>query len=564
MADLRGLLSRRRVVIAASVCAVIAAGSVTYAMAAPGDAVRYVTATVTRGDVEQTLNLTGSVQQVNQRAAKFTVSGTVESVSAAVGDTVKAGQELARLDTTALQSAVRDAEATLAQAKATLETDQSTESTSSTTATELVATVSAVPSATSSRATSPSSNQLQQQVKQAQQDVSADLSAAQAAMAAAQVACASSSSSPTSTDSASPSATASPSASASPSGSTGGSNCLTALQDVQSTQAKTAKDEQRLQQLLDQLAKSATATGSKSTAGKTAASGAKSTGSASSSTSGSRSATQGSGSNTSSGTGTGSAQGTSQSSAARTITDQAAVTSAQNALNRATGNLAAAVLTSPADGTVASVGLRAGSTAGTSSIIIAATGSAKVTVDVPLARIRSVKVGQTVQVTADGSTTAVSGSVQAIGLLPASSTSTTSYPVTVLVPHAPGALATGSRAKVSIVIATHTSVVIVPNSALTTTGTGTGSISVLEAGVATRKTVKIGAVGASMTEVTEGAAVGDRVVIADRSQALPTNSSNTGRFTGGGGAFVGGGGLGGGGASGFGGAGGGGFGRPGG
>jgi multidrug efflux pump subunit AcrA (membrane-fusion protein) len=332
------------------------------------------------------------------------------------------------------------------------------------------------------------------------------------------------------------------------------------LQKVQSAQDKTAKDQARLQQLLDQLAKSATATGSKSAVGTTGASGAKSSGSTSSPASGSRSATQGSGSSsgTSSGTGTSSGQGTSQSTAGRTITDQSAVTSAQNALNRANGNLGAAVLTSPDDGTIASVGLSAGSTAGTSSIIIAATGSAKVTVDVPLARIRSVKVGQTVHVTADGSTAPVSGSVQAIGLLPASSASTTSYPVTVLVPHAPGALATGSRAKVSIVVATHTNVVIVPNSALTTTGTGTGSVSVLVAGVATRKTVTVGAIGASVTELTEGVAVGDRVVIADRSQALPTNSSNTGRFTGGGGAFVGGGGGFGGGA------GGGGFGRPGG
>jgi hypothetical protein len=35
MADLRGLLNRRRVVIATSVCTVIAGGTVTYAMAPP-------------------------------------------------------------------------------------------------------------------------------------------------------------------------------------------------------------------------------------------------------------------------------------------------------------------------------------------------------------------------------------------------------------------------------------------------------------------------------------------------------------------------------------------------
>jgi multidrug efflux pump subunit AcrA (membrane-fusion protein) len=139
--------------------------------------------------------------------------------------------------------------------------------------------------------------------------------------------------------------------------------------------------------------------------------------------------------------------------------------------------------------------------------------------------------------------------VQSIGLLPASTTTTTSYPVKITVPNAPAALATGSRARVSIVIGTRHNVLTVPNSAVNVTGSGSATVTVLANDATARKTVKLGAVGIATTEISSGLAVGDQVVIADRSQSLPTNATTTGRI--GGGAFVGG-------------PGGGGFGRPGG
>jgi multidrug efflux pump subunit AcrA (membrane-fusion protein) len=207
---------------------------------------------------------------------------------------------------------------------------------------------------------------------------------------------------------------------------------------------------------------------------------------------------------------------------------------------------------------VASVGLTAGSSARSSTITITATGSAKVTVNVPLTQIRLVKVGQAAHVTADGSTTAVSGTVQSIGLLATTSnTGTTSYPVVILVSQAPAALATGSRARASIVLATRTNVVTVPNSALTRAGTGSASVTVLAAGATSRKAVQIGAVGLLATEITGGLTVGEQLVIADRKQALPSNSTTTGRIPGGTTTF-------GGGQGGFGGGQGGGFVRPGG
>jgi multidrug efflux pump subunit AcrA (membrane-fusion protein) len=247
---------------------------------------------------------------------------------------------------------------------------------------------------------------------------------------------------------------------------------------------------------------------------------------------------QSSGQSTASG-GQSSTQSSGQNAAARVITDTAAIATAQTALNDAQRNLTAAVLEAPISGTIASVGLVAGTTASSgNTITIVGTGPVKVTVNVPLATIRKVKVGQVAHVTADGSTTSRDGTVTAIGLLPTiSSNGTTSYAVTVLVPNPTAALSTGARAQVSIVIGTVSNVLGVPNSALTTTGAGTAFVTLVKGGKATSRTsVRTGIVGALSTQIISGLKADDEVLLADRSQSLPANSSTvTGRVTGGGG-----------------------------
>lgn len=129
MPELRQSFNRtwvRRAVPAAAVAVLVIAGTVavrTNATASPIDT--YRTTVVTNGSVEQRLDLTCSVQRVNQASQSFAVSGTVSSVSVAVGDTVTAGQTVATLDPKPLNTAVTMAKAALAQAKATLESDQS-------------------------------------------------------------------------------------------------------------------------------------------------------------------------------------------------------------------------------------------------------------------------------------------------------------------------------------------------------------------------------------------------------------------------------------------------------
>jgi hypothetical protein len=234
----------------------------------------------------------------------------------------------------------------------------------------------------------------------------------------------------------------------------------------------------------------------------------------------------------------------------RLITDQAAANSAAQALSEARANLGAATLKAPVGGMVAAVSLTVGSTAGTGSgIVIARPGSAEVTVDVPLAQLPLVKVGQDATVTPAGATAPVDGTVSAIGMLPASGTagsgSGTAYPVTVQVPQAPASLATGSRAQVSIVVATASGVLTVPNSAVTRLGTGRALVTTLRGGAPMRTVVAVGAVGLTTTQVT-GLTLGQTVVLADLDTPLPSNTNGLRgvRGLGGGAGFGGGGGFG--------------------
>lgn len=62
--------------------------------------------------------ISGTIRPVDQTALSFAVSGTVEKVSANLGDQVKKGQVLAELDKQPFTLAVRDAQAAVSKAKA--------------------------------------------------------------------------------------------------------------------------------------------------------------------------------------------------------------------------------------------------------------------------------------------------------------------------------------------------------------------------------------------------------------------------------------------------------------
>ena len=75
------------------------------------------TETLGRGDLAATVSATGSLLPRQQANAAFLIPGTVSEVLVTSGDTVQAGQVLARLDAAELQLAVAQAEDALAIAK---------------------------------------------------------------------------------------------------------------------------------------------------------------------------------------------------------------------------------------------------------------------------------------------------------------------------------------------------------------------------------------------------------------------------------------------------------------
>jgi HlyD family secretion protein len=83
-------------------------------------AARVQTQPVRRGNLVATVNSTGTVQAVNSARLAFRGGGTLGEVFVKVGDTVAAGQPLARLDTKDLEIALRQQQANLSSAQARL------------------------------------------------------------------------------------------------------------------------------------------------------------------------------------------------------------------------------------------------------------------------------------------------------------------------------------------------------------------------------------------------------------------------------------------------------------
>ncbi len=123
---------RRRLVVAGVMTALLAAGGAAAWASSGGGGLGYRTAVVTTGDVQQLLTGTGTIALGRSTPVGFTSPGTVASVPVAQGQQVKAGQVLATLSTGPLDLAVLRAEATLAKARAALESDQTPSSTGQT------------------------------------------------------------------------------------------------------------------------------------------------------------------------------------------------------------------------------------------------------------------------------------------------------------------------------------------------------------------------------------------------------------------------------------------------
>jgi len=230
------------------------------------------------------------------------------------------------------------------------------------------------------------------------------------------------------------------------------------------------------------------------------------------------------------------ATGTAQIAAAQAQVDvaQAGVDSAQTAMDGAT-------LTAPVAGLLTAVNLAVGDAVGGSSsgpsssgtgttstaqFTIVGTDAWEVDVMVSDADVALVAVGDQAEVTLDGATDPVFGTISEIGLLSTSDSGVAAYPVTVAVTGDQAGLHDGVSADVELVYERRTDVLTVPSLAVTTATDGTTTVKEVDAdGKTVEVPVTTGETSGNLTEITEGLAEGDEVVLA----TFTPGSGGTGR-----------------------------------
>jgi macrolide-specific efflux system membrane fusion protein len=92
---------------------------------ASGLTITTVTVPVTTGTIQQTVASSGTLEPASQANLNFAVSGTITAVDVAAGQTVKVGQVVATVDTTALSEDLSAAQAQLTAAQDRLASDES-------------------------------------------------------------------------------------------------------------------------------------------------------------------------------------------------------------------------------------------------------------------------------------------------------------------------------------------------------------------------------------------------------------------------------------------------------
>jgi HlyD family secretion protein len=91
-----------------------------------GEQIRYLTQTVTRGDLAVTVSATGTLAPLIVVDVGIEVSGTIKSVEVDYNDRVAVGQVLARLDTTRLEAQTSQSRAALDAARARVQQTEAT------------------------------------------------------------------------------------------------------------------------------------------------------------------------------------------------------------------------------------------------------------------------------------------------------------------------------------------------------------------------------------------------------------------------------------------------------
>jgi len=242
--------------------------------------------------------------------------------------------------------------------------------------------------------------------------------------------------------------------------------------------------------------------------------------------------------------------------------DEAAVSAAQGQVDSARDELDSASLRSPITGVIASVAVSVGDnvsggaangsngsngSSSTAQFVVISTDKWTVTASADATQIGLIKKGLQAQLTVDGATSQVFGTVSSVAVIASSSSSgSASYPVEIAVTGNPAGLHAGASVTASIIYKQLTNVLTVPSLALRNQN-GKSVVEVSSDGTPNgshvAKTVTVGETGNGLVQITSGLKEGDVVFVAIPSITGGSGSrTNTGRFptgfTPGGGGFV--------------------------
>lgn len=510
---MRRLVSRRFLIAYAVIAALLVTGGVLLARQG-GASAQYRTAVATMGTVTQAVTLSGNLASAAESDLDFTASGRVNAVNVAAGQQVSPGQVLATLDTSSLQAALTQAQATLSSAQAKLSQDEQGTTPSSLAQAQAAVNSAQVSLQNSENAYNDTVTVNQASVNQAQAQLAQDQTTAQ-------------------TD-----CGASPPA----------AQCPADQQKVNTDEATLAANQAKAQQSNDQAM-------AQVNAGKVSLQNAQA----------SLSALQ-----------QGATSQQIQQDQAQVQIDQIAVNTAQTNLNGATitapvagmveevnvsvgQQVSAGSSASGSNGTGSSgTGASSSSSSSSTNIVLTTPGLFQVSGSVSDAQVNEIAVGQPAQVLPAGSQEAVTGKVTSVAAVATVTSGVATFPVTVTLSGTNKSLRSGMSASVSVIVNQVVQVLTVPTSSVHTTGSGS-TLEVLVDGKPQTRAVTTGASDANRTQILSGINNGDQVVIATITGTVPTTNSGTGArgLGGGGGVFFGGPGGGGGRAGGGGGAGGG-------
>ena len=233
----------------------------------------------------------------------------------------------------------------------------------------------------------------------------------------------------------------------------------------------------------------------------------------------------------------------SSSTTAQISAANAQLASAQAKLTSAQSDLAGATMTAPFAGVIAQVNLTVNSKVnGTSStttgpgtttqvsstassaaqIVVVDTSTWLVNSTVGMADLASLKQGLTCAVTATGGTASLAGTLTSIGIVGSTSAGTTSYPIIVTLTGNPTGLYVGGSADVTIVVSSVTALTV-PTAAVQQES-GQAYVTLVKNGVQTKTNVTVGRTFGIRTEITNGVAEGDEVLVTTQATSTGTSS----------------------------------------